>query len=322
MKSIGEKIYELRCKKNITQEDVAYELGVSRQSVSKWETDQAIPDLDKIKMLCEYFNVSIGYLVNDDTDENVIKDEVIKNEKNETSNKIKRVIQMCLKTCFGFYVVYLLYIILITVFQKEVLYIFDYRYETFVFPFLYIIPKIISFTMITIFSYYIIKKQNSYNNSIIFNIASIFTLITVNYIIGIIFGYITNRYISNQSIEYTMAYSQLTSVYSYYGFITSFAFYLFLFSVSADLVLRLLSPEKYGMPVNNKPYSTICGVISFIGGFLLGILFLTGYIVWLIEVRKYDKDKFKKSLKWYIIGAISSIIFLIISLVIVVLSNL
>ena len=61
--SIGEKIYRLRTEKNITQEDVAFELGVSRQSVSKWETDQAIPDLDKIKMLCEYFNVSIDYLL-------------------------------------------------------------------------------------------------------------------------------------------------------------------------------------------------------------------------------------------------------------------
>ena len=317
--SIGEKIYKLRTEKNITQEDVAFELGVSRQSVSKWETDQATPDLDKIKMLCEYFNVSIGYLVNDD---NGIKEEVVKSDKNEVSNKIKRVIQMFLKTCIGFYVVYLLYIILITVFQEEVLYIFDYRYETFIFPFLYIIPKIISCGMITLFSYYIIKRQNYYNNSIIFNIASILTVIVVNYIIGIVFGYITNRYINAQSMEYTLAYSRLTSVYSYYGFITNLAFYLFLFSVSADLVLKLLSPEKYEMPLYNKPYSTLCGVISFIGGFLLGVLFLTAYIVWLIEVRKYDKDKFKKSLKWYIIGVGASIIFLIISLMIVILSNL
>ena len=317
--SIGEKIYKLRTEKNITQEDVAFELGVSRQSVSKWETDQATPDLDKIKMLCEYFNVSIGYLVNDD---NGIKEEVVKSDKNEVSNKIKRVIQMFLKTCIGFYVVYLLHIILITVFQEEALYIFDYRYETFIFPFLYIIPKIISCGMITLFSYYIIKRQNYYNNSIIFNIASILTVIIVNYIIGIVFGYITNRYINAQSMEYTLAYSRLTSVYSYFQFITNLAFYLFLFSASADLVLKLLSPEKYEMPLYNKPYSTLCGVVSFIGGFLLGVLFLTAYIVWLIEVRKYDKDKFKKSLKWYLIGVGASIIFLIIALVIVILSNL
>ena len=41
---------------------MAFDLGVSRQAVSKWETDQSLPDLDKIKLLSDYFEVSIDYL--------------------------------------------------------------------------------------------------------------------------------------------------------------------------------------------------------------------------------------------------------------------
>ena len=49
--TIGEKIYKLRSEKGISQETMALDLNVSRQAVSKWETDQSIPDLDKIKLL-------------------------------------------------------------------------------------------------------------------------------------------------------------------------------------------------------------------------------------------------------------------------------
>ena len=75
--TMGFILCQLRKNSAMTQKELADKLHVTDKAVSKWETDQAIPDLDKIKMLCEYFNVSIGYLVNDDTDENVIKDEVI-----------------------------------------------------------------------------------------------------------------------------------------------------------------------------------------------------------------------------------------------------
>lgn len=53
--NLGEKIYELRMKKNLSQGDVADALDVSRQSVSKWENNSAVPDLDKIIKLAELF---------------------------------------------------------------------------------------------------------------------------------------------------------------------------------------------------------------------------------------------------------------------------
>ncbi len=63
--TLGEKITQLRVSSNISQEDLAYELNVSRQSVSKWEMDQAIPQIDKVLRICEIFGVSADELLRD-----------------------------------------------------------------------------------------------------------------------------------------------------------------------------------------------------------------------------------------------------------------
>lgn len=63
--NLGEKLYELRTGKNLSQGDVADALEVSRQSVSKWENNSAVPDLDKIIKLAELFEVSLDELVLD-----------------------------------------------------------------------------------------------------------------------------------------------------------------------------------------------------------------------------------------------------------------
>ncbi|MBQ8600891.1 MAG: helix-turn-helix transcriptional regulator [Clostridia bacterium] len=60
--SIGQRIYELRTKNNLSQEALAERLEVSRQSVSKWETDAAVPDLDKLIRLSDVFEVSLDEL--------------------------------------------------------------------------------------------------------------------------------------------------------------------------------------------------------------------------------------------------------------------
>jgi len=61
--SLGEKLLYLRKKKGLSQEDVAEKLGVSRQTVSKWETDQTVPELIKAKLLSQLYNVSYDYLI-------------------------------------------------------------------------------------------------------------------------------------------------------------------------------------------------------------------------------------------------------------------
>ena len=75
--NLGETIYSLRTEKNLSQGDLAEMLEVSRQSVSKWENNSAVPDLEKIIKLSEIFGVSL--------------DELVKGEKTikETATEVK-----------------------------------------------------------------------------------------------------------------------------------------------------------------------------------------------------------------------------------------
>ena len=63
--TIGEKISQLRMASGISQEQLAEKISVSRQSVSKWEMDQALPQIDKVLLLCELFDVSTDELLLD-----------------------------------------------------------------------------------------------------------------------------------------------------------------------------------------------------------------------------------------------------------------
>jgi transcriptional regulator with XRE-family HTH domain len=63
---LADKIIDLRKKNGMSQEDLAHQLNVSRQSVSKWEAARSIPDMDKILNLADLFGVSTDYLLRDD----------------------------------------------------------------------------------------------------------------------------------------------------------------------------------------------------------------------------------------------------------------
>lgn len=62
--TLGKKIYELRIEKGYSQEEFASQLNVSRQAVSKWERDEALPDLYNLKNIASIFNISIDVLLN------------------------------------------------------------------------------------------------------------------------------------------------------------------------------------------------------------------------------------------------------------------
>ena len=69
--SIGDKITFLRKESNMTQEQLADLLSVSRQSVSRWESNIAFPETDKLIQLCNIFKCSSDYLLKDEiTDKN------------------------------------------------------------------------------------------------------------------------------------------------------------------------------------------------------------------------------------------------------------
>lgn len=77
---LGEKLYELRKEKNLSQEEVANILNVSRQTVSKWETGGTTPDFDKIVPLCNLYGITTDELLTG-------------NKKEQTPHEFKREIQ-------------------------------------------------------------------------------------------------------------------------------------------------------------------------------------------------------------------------------------
>lgn len=66
---LADKIIQLRKREGLSQEELAEKMNVSRQAVSKWESAQSLPDIDKILQLSRMFNVSTDYLLKDEADD-------------------------------------------------------------------------------------------------------------------------------------------------------------------------------------------------------------------------------------------------------------
>lgn len=65
---LSEKIYTLRRKSGLSQEQLAEIIGVSRQAISKWEGGLSVPESEKLIVISEYFNVTLDYLLKEDAD--------------------------------------------------------------------------------------------------------------------------------------------------------------------------------------------------------------------------------------------------------------
>lgn len=76
---LADKIITLRKKAGWSQEELASQLGVTRQSVSKWEGAQSVPDLDKVVQMSRLFGVSTDYLLKDELEE----EEFVESEADE-----------------------------------------------------------------------------------------------------------------------------------------------------------------------------------------------------------------------------------------------
>lgn len=74
----GDNLRNLRKSKKLSQEDLAEKMNVSRQSVSKWETGDAYPEINNILELCKIFHCHINNLVNDSIIDIDLLDEEIK----------------------------------------------------------------------------------------------------------------------------------------------------------------------------------------------------------------------------------------------------
>ena len=84
--TLGERLTELRKKQNLSQEEVAEKLNVTRQTVSKWELDQSTPDFDKVIPICKLYSITSEELLtgrkadvnNDNIEYSLMTDEEIK----------------------------------------------------------------------------------------------------------------------------------------------------------------------------------------------------------------------------------------------------
>lgn len=87
---LEEKLISLRKQKGLTQLQVAEEIDVSRQAISKWESGVAVPSIDNLKFLSKLYGVSLDYLLNDDVESPGQQEET--QEKQEKRDRPKWVI--------------------------------------------------------------------------------------------------------------------------------------------------------------------------------------------------------------------------------------
>lgn len=64
--ALSEKLYTLRRKSGLSQEQLAEQLNVSRQAISKWESGRSLPESDKLLAISQYFHVSLDFLMRED----------------------------------------------------------------------------------------------------------------------------------------------------------------------------------------------------------------------------------------------------------------
>lgn len=85
--NLGNNLFQARKKVGLSQETVAEKLGVSRQTISKWETDETVPDIYQAKRLSKLYNLTLDELIEFEVDVKEIE-EVIKNTNEEKEAKI------------------------------------------------------------------------------------------------------------------------------------------------------------------------------------------------------------------------------------------
>lgn len=112
--NLGERLFELRKTKSLTQDEVAEKLNVTRQTVSKWETNQSTPDFDKIVPICELFEIGVEELLTGKKEEKQEKNEEQeeKKEKELTKQEAK---EKSAKVVSGSVFIYILAIALIMI---------------------------------------------------------------------------------------------------------------------------------------------------------------------------------------------------------------
>lgn len=184
--SFEKKLQSLRKASNISQEELANELGVSRQAVSKWESGVSYPEMDKLILMTKIFNCTLDDLVNDD----VTDSSIMKQDNNKGQNYIDSLLEFITKTinmftsmkfnsvmkCLIelFFIVCLLYLFTTGIYLiiKELAYsMFPVSYGTTAYYILYFIGSVFLFLLVALdvvifFQFYKIRYLDYYDKLI------------------------------------------------------------------------------------------------------------------------------------------------------------
>ena len=104
--TLGERICKYRTARGLSQLELSELLEVSRQSVSKWETDVAVPELSKLVKMAEVFGISLDALVlgKEDEKKEAVEEPKVSEIKEDTASRIEKVRESSrMKTGFGFF---------------------------------------------------------------------------------------------------------------------------------------------------------------------------------------------------------------------------
>jgi len=85
---LSEKLYWLRKRSGLSQEQLAERLDVSRQAISKWESGVSVPESEKLVVISSYFNVSVDYLLKDELDSPDANEPTSSQRKTEVSRYV------------------------------------------------------------------------------------------------------------------------------------------------------------------------------------------------------------------------------------------
>ena len=103
--NFNEKLIELRKSKGLSQDELGQRLGVSRQTISKWELAQSYPDFQRLVLLSDYFGLSLDALVKDIDVQDVREKNINERKLNEIYDEV-RVAKSALNTVVNFFAVF------------------------------------------------------------------------------------------------------------------------------------------------------------------------------------------------------------------------
>lgn len=119
--NVADRIQSLRKMKGVSQEQLADAIGVSRQAVSKWESEQSMPDMEKVILMSDYFDVTTDYILKGieptkETEHLTVGDVIDKRLLTDTNVKrVKKILQYLFYVLIGVFAVdaisFVLYVI-------------------------------------------------------------------------------------------------------------------------------------------------------------------------------------------------------------------